>query len=124
MEKIDSPIGRVDGKIVLINKLLIYAINSPTRPAIKQIVTASIKNCPRICDIDIIDFKGLNLKTNLNGQKIVTPHPRMHNRNFVLFPLFELNKRWIHPKTKQKINELINRFNNMDFSDIRIVKNK
>ena len=84
----------------------------------------SIKNCPRICDIDIIDFKGLNLKTNLNGQKIVTPHPRMHNRNFVLFPLFELNKRWIHPKTKHKINELINRFNNMDFSDIRIVKNK
>ncbi len=80
------------------------------------------KNHPRVCDIDIIDFKGLNLKLNTDNQKIETPHPRMHNRNFVIFPLFELNKTWIHPKTKANINNIINKFKNVDFCDIRIVK--
>ena len=79
------------------------------------------RNYPRVCDIDIIDFKGLYLKTSLNGQKIETPHPRMHGRNFVIFPLYELDKNWIHPKKKVNISSLINQFNNVDFSDIRIV---
>ena len=78
-------------------------------------------NHPRICDIDIIDFKGLNLKVQINGLIVETPHPRMQNRNFVIFPLFELNKTWIHPKTKVRINSIINRFANEDLSDIRIV---
>ncbi len=81
----------------------------------------SQRNDPRKCDIDIIDFKGLFLQTKHLKHKIETPHPRMHTRNFVIFPLYELNKTWIHPKTKVKINSLINRFSNRDFSDIRIV---
>ena len=82
----------------------------------------ALKNYPRICDIDIIDFKGLSLETQLNGQQIETPHPRMQSRNFVIFPLYELNKTWIHPKTKANINNIINKFKNVDFCDIRIVK--
>ena len=82
---------------------------------------ACIRNYPRKCDIDIIDFQGLYEKTETMGEKIEVPHPRMHTRNFVIFPLYELNKNWIHPKTKVKINSLINHFNNKDFSDIRIV---
>ena len=81
----------------------------------------ALKNHPRICDIDIIDFNGINLKTEFNGQKIETPHPKMHNRNFVIFPLYELNKNWVHPKTKVNINHIINQFNDFDLSDIRIV---
>ena len=81
----------------------------------------TLKNHPRTCDIDIIDFNGLTLKQAFNEHKIEAPHPRMHKRNFVILPLYELNKCWIHPKTKVKINQLINQFNIMDFSDIRIV---
>jgi len=81
----------------------------------------ALKNHPRICDIDIIDFNGINLKTEFNGQKIETPHPKMHNRNFVIFPLYELNKNWVHPKTKVNINHIINQFKGLDLSDIRIV---
>ena len=80
-----------------------------------------LKNHPRICDIDIIDFNGINLKTEFSGQKIETPHPKMHNRNFVIFPLYELNKNWVHPKTKVNINHIINQFKGLDLSDIRIV---
>ena len=43
----------------------------------------SPKNSPRVCDIDIIDYK--NKKIN---NDIILPHPRMNERNFVLFPLY------------------------------------
>ena len=74
-----------------------------------------------MCDIDIIDFKGINLKTVFNGQKIEAPHSKMQKRNFVIFPLYELNKNWIHPKTKVNINHIINQFKGSELSDIRIV---
>ena len=79
------------------------------------------KNYPRVCDIDIIDYKGLCIKSQLGNNYIETPHPRMKKRNFVIFPLYEVNKSWIHPKTKMNINSLINKLDNADFSDIRIV---
>ena len=82
----------------------------------------ALRNYPRVCDIDIIDFKGKCLNVQLeNNSNIQTPHPRMHNRNFVIFPLYEVNKSWIHPKTKANIYTIIKKFRNVDFSDIRIV---
>ena len=72
------------------------------------------KNSPRKCDIDIIDYKS----KILSGQ-ISLPHPLMHNRNFVLLPLYELNKAWIHPKTKHHIKKLIL---SLSDSDIRSIK--
>ena len=81
----------------------------------------ALRNYPRVCDIDIIDFKGLIAKKRINNNLIEVPHPRMNNRNFVIFPLFEVNKTWIHPKTKANISSIINQFSNSGFSDIRIV---
>ena len=82
----------------------------------------ALRNYPRVCDIDIIDFKGKCLNVQLeNNSNIQTPHPRMYNRNFVIFPLYEVNKSWIHPKTKANIYTIIKKFRNVDFSDIRIV---
>ncbi len=81
----------------------------------------ALRNHPRVCDIDIIDYRGLCLQNSLKNHKIITPHPRMQNRNFVIFPLYEVNKSWIHPKTKANINSIIHQFNYVDFSDIRIV---
>ncbi|MDC0249855.1 2-amino-4-hydroxy-6-hydroxymethyldihydropteridine diphosphokinase [Candidatus Pelagibacter sp.] len=60
------------------------------------------KNSPRICDIDIIDFDGLVSKGKLN-----LPHSKMHKRNFVLFPLFDVEKNWVHPVKKTNIKKLI-----------------
>ena len=62
----------------------------------------STKNAPRVCDIDLISFN----RKILNGS-ISIPHKRMHERNFVLIPLFELNKNWSHPKTNLSIKKLI-----------------
>ena len=60
------------------------------------------KNSPRECDIDIIAYDN----KILNGV-ITIPHARMHKRNFVLFPLYELNKKWVHPKLRINIKNLI-----------------
>ena len=72
------------------------------------------KNSPRVCDIDIIDFKNQKMKKDL-----ILPHPRMHIRNFVLLPLFEIDKDWKHPVLKLNIKKLISSLSN---SDIRSIK--
>ena len=72
------------------------------------------KNSPRVCDIDIIDFKNQKMKKDL-----ILPHPRMHTRNFVLLPLFEIDKDWKHPVLKLNIKKLISSLSN---SDIRSIK--
>jgi 2-amino-4-hydroxy-6-hydroxymethyldihydropteridine diphosphokinase len=65
----------------------------------------NIKNEPRICDIDIIDFDGLVI----NNKEIKLPHPEAYKRNFVLFPLREIFPMWIHPLNNIKIEDLINK---------------
>jgi len=62
------------------------------------------KNDPRVCDIDIIDFNGLIIyKKNLK-----IPHIKSHIRNFVLYPISEIDPEWVHPVIKKSVNFLIN----------------
>jgi len=77
----------------------------------------SKKNAPRTCDIDIIDYdkKLINEKNN----KLTLPHPRMSERNFVLLPLFEVDKSWKHPKSKINIVNLINALPTKDLRSIK-----
>ena len=74
----------------------------------------TLKNSPRECDIDIIDFDYLILKDKLN-----LPHKLMHKRNFVLFPLFEIEKKWLHPIKKVDIKNLIFSLSNNDIRSIK-----
>ena len=74
------------------------------------------KNSPRTCDIDIIDY---NKKITVNG--INVPHPRMHLRNFVLIPLFEIEKNWRYPNSKRYIKNLIFSLSNSDIRSIKLV---
>ena len=74
----------------------------------------SPKNSPRECDIDIIDYNGLILKGRL-----ILPHKMMHKRNFVLFPLYEIEKEWVHPIKKVNIKKLILSLSNNDIRSIK-----
>tara|TARA_B100000900_G_scaffold359388_1_gene330830 strand:+ start:392 stop:889 length:498 start_codon:yes stop_codon:yes gene_type:complete len=74
----------------------------------------SFKNSPRVCDIDILDYNNRQIKKH-----IILPHPRMHIRNFVLLPLFEINKVWRHPLKKQDIKTLISILPNKDIRSIK-----
>ena len=46
----------------------------------------TVRNGPRIIDIDLIDFGGMALDT----PELVLPHPRARERDFVMRPLAEL----------------------------------
>ena len=74
----------------------------------------SPKNSPRECDIDIIDFNG-----SVQKDKIYLPHKMMHKRNFVLFPLFEIEKNWVHPILKKDIKDLILSLSNKEIRSIK-----
>ena len=73
------------------------------------------RNLPRKCDIDIIDYKGF-IHNKIN---IEIPHPRLSDRNFVLIPLFEIEKTWKHPKSNIPIHKLLK---NLDLNSLRSIK--
>ena len=77
----------------------------------------SKKNSPRTCDIDIIDYDKKILDEN--DGKLILPHPRLNVRNFVLLPLFELDKSWKHPKSNINIVNLIS---SLPVKDLRSIK--
>ena len=66
--------------------------------------TRTKKNDPRVIDIDIVDYNGIIKKT----QNYVLPHPRAHLRNFVLYPILEIDPKWSHPILQKNAKILIN----------------
>ena len=74
------------------------------------------KNAPRTCDLDIIDFNKLVSKKN---SRVNLPHKMMHKRNFVLFPLFEIQKNWIHPDKQIDVKTLISLLPDRDIRSIK-----
>jgi len=57
----------------------------------------------RTIDVDIISFND----DVIDSPHLIIPHPRMQNRNFVLFPLRDVAPHWVHPVLKKDINKLI-----------------
>ena len=82
--------------------------------------TKSKRNHPRVCDIDIIDFNRKIIHRKLGNHRLNIPHKRMHNRNFVLFPLYELDKDWVHPKLNRNIVNLLSNLTSEQLLSIKI----
>lgn len=62
----------------------------------------SFQNGPRLIDIDILFFDELVLNT----PSLVIPHPRLHERAFVLLPLMDIAPDLIHPVTGKSVREM------------------
>jgi len=62
----------------------------------------TVKNGPRIIDIDIL-FYGVCV---VNSKNLVIPHPLLQERLFVLQPMMDLNPGFVHPVLKKTIYEL------------------
>lgn len=60
------------------------------------------KNGPRTIDIDILLYEDQILESD----DLAIPHARMHTRNTVLKPLYDIAPEAIHPKLKKTISEL------------------
>ncbi|MDZ7713275.1 MAG: 2-amino-4-hydroxy-6-hydroxymethyldihydropteridine diphosphokinase [Rhodovibrio sp.] len=55
----------------------------------------SVRNAPRAVDLDLIDAGGQVSAAGRAGRAL--PHPRLHERAFVLMPLQEIAPDWRHP---------------------------
>ncbi len=64
-------------------------------------------NAPRILDLDLIAYDDF---ISTPGDHLVVPHPRMHERAFVLLPLLDIDEDWLHPvigKTAKELSKTI-----------------
>tara|TARA_B100000809_G_scaffold255813_1_gene294901 strand:+ start:564 stop:1064 length:501 start_codon:yes stop_codon:yes gene_type:complete len=57
----------------------------------------------RIIDIDILDFNNDVNET----ESLILPHPHIEKRSFVLYPLQDVNSKWVHPKSNSSLENLI-----------------
>jgi 2-amino-4-hydroxy-6-hydroxymethyldihydropteridine diphosphokinase len=60
-------------------------------------------NGPRLIDMDILFYDDLVL----NSSSLVIPHPRLHERGFVLLPLMDINPELVHPVNKKSVREMV-----------------
>ena len=65
--------------------------------------TSPLRNQPRVIDLDLLLYDDLIL----NEPCLELPHPRMHERSFVLRPLNEIASDWRHPVLEKRIAELL-----------------
>jgi len=64
---------------------------------------SGIRFGPRPLDFDIIFFNDLVIDT----EQLIVPHPRMHNREFVLRPINDLAPDLIHPVFYKSVRQLM-----------------
>jgi 2-amino-4-hydroxy-6-hydroxymethyldihydropteridine diphosphokinase len=62
----------------------------------------SFQNGPRLIDMDILFYDDLVL----NRPSLIIPHPRLHDRGFVLLPLMDIAPDLIHPVNKKSVREM------------------
>lgn len=64
----------------------------------------SVRNAPRVLDIDLIAY---NKQMIAQEEDLIVPHPRFHERAFVLYPIRDIAPEWRHPSRGDTLADLI-----------------
>ena len=61
----------------------------------------------RILDLDLLAYGSLRQTGRNRARGLIVPHPRLHERAFVLLPLAEIAPDWRHPGTGAALSDMI-----------------
>lgn len=61
------------------------------------------RNAPRVLDLDVVDIDG----QVRDAPDPILPHPRAHERAFVLLPLADVAPNWVHPRLRRSVADLL-----------------
>jgi 2-amino-4-hydroxy-6-hydroxymethyldihydropteridine diphosphokinase len=64
----------------------------------------TVRNAARVLDLDLLLYGGRIARFSSG---LVIPHPRLHQRRFVLQPLADLYPDWCHPVFGRTVQELL-----------------
>ena len=60
-------------------------------------------NAARVLDLDILTYNN----EIINDAHLIVPHPALHERAFVLYPMQEIAPHWVHPQLDKSVDEMI-----------------
>jgi 2-amino-4-hydroxy-6-hydroxymethyldihydropteridine diphosphokinase len=63
----------------------------------------TFRNAPRTLDLDLLFYGGRIIES----ERLTVPHPRLHERAFVLVPLAAVAPDFIHPVLRKRAGELL-----------------
>lgn len=105
-----SPVGKTD-QPWFVNAVALIEVTLPPKAllAVLQEIeqafgrTRDVRWGPRTLDLDILSYGDCVLELS----QLSLPHPRMHERRFVLAPLADVAPRWLHPVFRRTASELL-----------------
>jgi 2-amino-4-hydroxy-6-hydroxymethyldihydropteridine diphosphokinase len=62
-----------------------------------------VRNEPRVIDLDLLAYNDQSFET----ADLVLPHPRLHQRAFVLLPIQDIAPKWSHPVSGLPLADMI-----------------
>lgn len=97
-----------------INTVLILSTPYAPLPLLKKLKalekelgrTPTFPNGPRVIDLDLLFYDDLVLFEDDDQYPLFVPHPRLHEREFVLKPLSYLLADYVHPKLGKPVYRL------------------
>jgi 2-amino-4-hydroxy-6-hydroxymethyldihydropteridine diphosphokinase len=106
-----KPVGEVKDQPKFLNAIVELDTEYSPREVLEELLkienemgrTRGAKGGPREIDLDLVAYAN---EVSKDGD-LEVPHPRMHERRFVLEPFAELNSKWVHPVLKKSVAEIL-----------------